>query len=520
MVRTAKFAKTDVLVMAHNQKWVTERFLRHLEKVTDAKVTPYRFILVDNGSTDGTREVLASWATKTKGVFVGLESNMGPGIGRNRGLQFVKADYVAMLDNDLFVPPHWLEHWHMVLASDPRIAWAAGIWYVSVSQVDFDADNIVGEKSGLRWRTDLPGSGLIRRAAIEEIGGYDEGFYAPIAEDSDLGRRLSIRKWKLMEIQWSVCHHEGKLLTPWDLGSTRGTEKTFTPQDYRKCYDYFCDKWGKPYYYPKCSIVMPAKNADESLADALLSCIDQGEAIGEEKLEIVVALDGSPTPEGKEVLDDCRKLLGERLVVIGGEWGNISAARNAGNRAATGRIIVPMDADDEFLTGEAVKKLVDCLIQNRTVGLAYANEIVRLTDSGHGFTSKKAFPPNMFAWEQVSHPVAYWKELWESIGGYNEEYPRSDSYYLYTRLQEVTDFALIPDVLYLYNLEPAGIGSEKRHLQATTAQEILEKARERRLWNGMDVPDGDIRVKENEYGVGWLAETRMEAVEWRLITSM
>ena len=265
--------------------------IRHLRRVTDPERTPYRLILVDNGSRDGTRGLLQGMGNRERGteqnIFVGLKKNWGPGIARNRGIAKSDSERFVVLDNDLFVPPNWLEHWHQVMDSDERIAWVTGAWYVSISQSPFNPDRILRQDQERGWLEcrDLPGSGLIRREAFDQIGGYDENLYAPIAEDTDLALRLLLRKWKLIEVQWSVCHHEGKLLSPSDLGSTRGTEQTFTPQDYERCYQYFEQKWS----HPAVSVVIPARNAKRTIGRALQSALIQDYR----PLEIIVVDDSS-----------------------------------------------------------------------------------------------------------------------------------------------------------------------------------------------------------------------------------
>ena len=62
-------------------------------------------ILVDDGSTDGTLELLATFAGRHPHVQLVSQSNRGPGAARNRGLREVRAGHVAFADaDDVLVP--------------------------------------------------------------------------------------------------------------------------------------------------------------------------------------------------------------------------------------------------------------------------------------------------------------------------------------------------------------------------------------------------------------------------------
>lgn len=61
-------------------------------------------ILVDNGSTDGSAELAARY-----GTVVRLERNLGFAAAVNRGIASTKADWIAILNNDVTLAADWLE---------------------------------------------------------------------------------------------------------------------------------------------------------------------------------------------------------------------------------------------------------------------------------------------------------------------------------------------------------------------------------------------------------------------------
>ena len=212
--------------------------------------------------------------------------------------------------------------------------------------------------------------------------------------------------------------------------------------------------------------------------------------------------------------------------------------------------MIPLDADDELASPDAVSKLVQYLVKNRQVGLVYANERVHLTDGSASFGSapsttlrtsqdgslttsndetyetKKKCPPDLFQWEQVSHPVAYWKELWETLPwaghsclaptdrgptGYDESYPMSADYDFYLRMQEHTYFGLVPEVLYVYHLTPRPTNSPSKQLQMRLAARAVNNARQRRLAVGIKgVPEYELIPIPGRHGFRF--STREEAI--------
>jgi cellulose synthase/poly-beta-1,6-N-acetylglucosamine synthase-like glycosyltransferase len=84
----------SVVIPSHNRR----KFIgATLESVYAQQCTDYEVIVVDDGSTDGTREWLASHGGRGR---VREQSNRGPGAARNLGLWEARGEYVAFLDSD------------------------------------------------------------------------------------------------------------------------------------------------------------------------------------------------------------------------------------------------------------------------------------------------------------------------------------------------------------------------------------------------------------------------------------
>ena len=90
----------------------------------------HEIILVDDGSTDGTRDWLATLGGRCRVLL--NERNLGYAGANNRGVAAATKDVVALLNNDLVLPPRWLEP---MLAVHRRLGDRAGL----VGNVQVDA---------------------------------------------------------------------------------------------------------------------------------------------------------------------------------------------------------------------------------------------------------------------------------------------------------------------------------------------------------------------------------------------
>jgi glycosyltransferase involved in cell wall biosynthesis len=158
-------------------------------------------VVVDDGSTDDTRAVVARFEDDPRVRYV-HQDNQGDSAARNTGIARSTGTYVAFLDSDDYWLPDKIERQVAVLATCPDISvvYTAGI----VSKVDARrreiSRRVVGRRPMLErtlaeqmlYRHVVTGSHssvMVRRTALEEVGGFDEAL--PFMCDHDLWRRLS-----------------------------------------------------------------------------------------------------------------------------------------------------------------------------------------------------------------------------------------------------------------------------------------------------------------------------------------
>jgi GT2 family glycosyltransferase len=92
--------KLSIVTAVHNQLPMNRIYLEELRRRTDL---PWELIVVDNASTDGSREFFESQGVRV----VANRANYSYGHCQNQGLAVATGDVLAFLNNDLCFPDHW-----------------------------------------------------------------------------------------------------------------------------------------------------------------------------------------------------------------------------------------------------------------------------------------------------------------------------------------------------------------------------------------------------------------------------
>lgn len=171
-----------------------ERFLRHaVDSILAQTFRDFEFIVVDDGSTDGTAEILMGYTDPR--LHVVRQENIGLIGSLNRAVDIASGKYIARMDSDDISLPRRLELQLEWLDNNPRLA----VLGTQVKEIDEAGDTIrrhyyprgsdAIEQALFRGATALcHGTVLFRRACFEMVGGYRQPFEH--AEDYDLWLRL------------------------------------------------------------------------------------------------------------------------------------------------------------------------------------------------------------------------------------------------------------------------------------------------------------------------------------------
>lgn len=173
----------SVIVTAFNQDWV---LAETLASVTEQTYRPLECVIVDDGSTDGTSEVISTFVRQHNGPLIRpiRQSNQGAQAARNAGVRASKGKFVQFLDGDDILSREKLTTQIDFLQSNEGMK--VDVVYGDARWLHQQQDMFCpGETIGLGPTTDVlagllrlvnfnpPFSYVCRRTAIERCGGWD-----------------------------------------------------------------------------------------------------------------------------------------------------------------------------------------------------------------------------------------------------------------------------------------------------------------------------------------------------------
>lgn len=183
-----------------------------------------RIVVVDNGSRDDSVEWLArEWPDV---YVVSLPENVGVTRALNVCVDSSQTEFVALLNNDLELDPAFLGELVRALRAHPEAGSAGG------KLLDFNDRTVIdGAGDTLTWRGnghrrghgerdsgqyDVPraifgacgGAAAYRRATLEQVGPFDEDFFA-FFEDVDWSLRAQVAGWQCRYVPSAVVYHMG-----------------------------------------------------------------------------------------------------------------------------------------------------------------------------------------------------------------------------------------------------------------------------------------------------------------------
>lgn len=204
---------------------------------------------------------------------------------------------------------------------------------------------------------------------------------------------------------------------------------------------------------PLISVVLCVYKTPESFfVESIESILNQSYTY----FELILVDDGSP--------DNCPQICDEyakkdrRIIVIHKENGGISSARNAGLSVAKGKYIAIMDSDDIALP-KRFEKQVEYLEKNKNVvalGTYYKHFGNKNNTVMVPITNMEEYRCSLFFNNvpTILNPsvMIRFSTLKENNLSYDERLKFAEDYFLWVRLSEIGDFAVLPEVLMCYRV--------------------------------------------------------------------
>lgn len=215
----------SIVIPTYNSSSFIERCLSSVLKTTYPN---YEVILVDDCSTDSTREILSRFAKKNKRIkLIFNQKNILAAASRNSGFNYSSGEFIALLDHDSEVDSHWITEMVKKMQTDntigivqgkvydinkrntlqnvglkiyPQTGWVYSPAWGVKDRKQFDAiQNIVAGATGV----------LYRKSAFKKIGGFDE-YLGINVDDLDINWRMWIAGYSTVLAPHAITYHWSK----------------------------------------------------------------------------------------------------------------------------------------------------------------------------------------------------------------------------------------------------------------------------------------------------------------------
>jgi len=193
-IQQCRSPKVSVVVCSYNGGRTIRQCLEHLTRLDYPN---YEVIVVNDGSTDSTREIATAYPVR----LISTE-NQGLSSARNTGMKEAAGELIAYIDDDAWPDPHWLTY----LVDTFEKSDHAGVGGPNIPPEDdtWIARCVANAPGGPihvlvsdEIAEHIPGCNMaFRKSCLEEIGGFDTTFRVA-GDDVDLCWRIQQRGWKI-----------------------------------------------------------------------------------------------------------------------------------------------------------------------------------------------------------------------------------------------------------------------------------------------------------------------------------
>lgn len=213
--------KISFITATYNGVEFTMEMIESFKASLPSTIVDFEFILVDNNSTDGTRDFLETLASPPH-VIIHNSENLGFAKANNEAARLATGEFLVFLNNDIILTHNWIEP--MLAAYDAwedvgavgNIQLNAKTGLIDHAGVFFEPNGRPGHsrkgrrriprKNYLEWNAVTAACMLVSKHAFDQVGGFDEA-YINGGEDVDFCLKLRAKGFRNIVSTQSVIHH-------------------------------------------------------------------------------------------------------------------------------------------------------------------------------------------------------------------------------------------------------------------------------------------------------------------------
>ena len=477
-----KYPAISVVMSVYNG----ETYLRAaIDSILSQTFSDFEFIIINDGSTDNTRDILESLSDPRVRLF--NQENIGLTKSLNRGLKQSKGRYIARMDADDISCPHRFEKQFDFLEKNNDYAVVGSFIKVinNKSKIIYTIEKPVSYseiKEHLKHDNCIAhGSALFRKKCIFDVGLYDESIRT--AQDYDLFVRLS-EKYKLANIPeylygWRA-HDQGiskKLKESQKYYVELAKRKSNQNESQDSVYSI-----DNP---PDFSVLMANYNNGTYIAAAIESVLRQTHKNWE-----LIIIDDASTDNSEEII---RSYLNDRRIRY------YRNEKNSGYIETLRRLIQNSFSDilgildsDDALSEDAVESILDGYRKNPDCGLIYSQFIycdANLKPLHMGFSKAIPAGKSNLQCNIVSAFMTFKKHKFLETEGFDNEIIYAEDKDLYFKMEEITKLLFLDKVLYHHRVLPGSQGHDPKKARIGKISFTIARYNAFTRRQGTDIPN-------------------------------
>lgn len=215
--------KFSIIIPNYNKKDFLKQCLESIEQHL-SEYPDFEVIIVDNGSTDGSKLYLRKINTKINGQVIYNDINKGYAIPNNQGAKIAKGEYLIFLNNDTIVTSNWLENIEKAFSWKDKIG-AVGVKLIHPGKGTIQHAGVIEHDKGqlehiyfgepenyilanvIKEYFAVTGACLaIPRSLFNELGGLDEKYWCGW-EDMDLCQKIHQKGYRIVYTPYAKVYH-------------------------------------------------------------------------------------------------------------------------------------------------------------------------------------------------------------------------------------------------------------------------------------------------------------------------